>query len=63
MSDKAQAMLQSMLDDMARVFPGFRIVPKRDDRLSRIIHVALRIVRARNLDDGLLCTHNEGWEA
>ncbi|MCU0692645.1 MAG: hypothetical protein MUF54_14690 [Polyangiaceae bacterium] len=44
MSDKAQAMLQSMLDEMAGEFPGFRIVPKHDDRLSHFIDVVLRIV-------------------
>ena len=44
MTQAGQPELEALLRDMQREFPGFRIVYKADDQLSRLIDRALRIV-------------------
>lgn len=64
--------LDEMIAEMQREFPRFRIVEKRDDRLSHVIDKALRIVTFGGQDEYLTHYHTvlgntlyvpEGWSA
>jgi hypothetical protein len=44
MGDGDEQALAAMLAEIRAEFPGFRIVYKRDDRLSRLIDLALKLV-------------------
>ena len=66
-----EADVQQLLDELEREFPGFRIIAKRGDRLSRVIDRALRLVTLGGQDRYLTNYHTvigdrlyvpEGWE-
>ncbi len=63
--------LDEMVAEMQREFPRFRIVPKRDDRLSHVIDRALKIVTLGGQNEYLTHYHTvlgntlyvpEGWD-
>ncbi len=48
---------EQFLDQLRREFPTFRVIHKRDDRLSRLIDVALKVVTLGGQDEYLTRYH------
>lgn len=63
--------LEALLSEIRAEFPRFRIVPKRGDRLSRVIDLALRVLTLGQMREYMTHYHTvvfdtlyvpEGWE-